>query len=65
MAALGALSMYQVEALLPVVAGGLSCTAGAETRDIPLGTVMARVGRARKRLRQWLDTPAPLTKDGT
>jgi len=65
MRALDALSKDQREALLLVVLGGLSYTDAAETLDIPMGTLMSRLGRARKRLRQLLDTPAPLTKDGT
>lgn len=65
MRALDALPKDQREALLLVVLGGLSHSDASDALDIPMGTLMSRLGRARKRLRLLLDTPALLTKDGT
>jgi len=41
----------QRDALLLVVIGGLSYKEAAETLDIPTGTLMSRIGRARRNLR--------------
>jgi len=65
MRALDTLPRDQREALLLVVLGGLSYSEAADALDIPMGTLMSRLGRARQRLRQLLDGPAPMTKDGT
>ena len=48
----------QREALLLVVLGGVSYKQAAETLDVPLGTLMSRLGRARTKLRDLMaDTP--------
>jgi len=65
MRAIDVLPKDQREALLLVVLGGLSYTDAAGALDIPIGTLMSRLGRARKRLRQLLEAPASQMKDGT
>jgi len=48
----------QREALLMVVLGGVSYRQAAEALDVPMGTLMSRLGRARAKLRQLMaDTP--------
>jgi RNA polymerase sigma-70 factor (ECF subfamily) len=42
------------ETLLLVVVGGLTHQEAADVQDIPLGTVLSRVSRARTRLREYL-----------
>jgi RNA polymerase sigma-70 factor (ECF subfamily) len=42
------------ETLLLVVVGGLTHQEAADVQDIPLGTVLSRVSRARSRLREYL-----------
>ncbi len=49
--ALSDLPSEQRETLLLVVLGGLSYREAAETLDVPLGTLMSRLGRARASLR--------------
>lgn len=56
----------QREVLLTVVLGGLSYKQAAETLDIPMGTLMSRLGRARTRLRDLThEQPAPATQGAT
>ena len=48
----------QREALLLVVLGGVSYKQAAEALNVPLGTLMSRLGRARAKLRELMaDTP--------
>ena len=48
------------ETLLLVVVGGLTHQEAADVQDIPLGTVLSRVSRARCRLRDYLlESPTP------
>jgi RNA polymerase sigma-70 factor (ECF subfamily) len=49
--AMATLPEDQREALLSVVVGGLSYKEAAATLDIPLGTLMSRLGRARAALK--------------
>ena len=49
-ARIAALPEDQREALLLVVAGGLSYKEAAQVLDIPMGTLMSRLSRARRRL---------------
>ncbi len=44
----------QREALLLVVLGGVSYKQAAESLDVPMGTLMSRLGRARARLRELM-----------
>ena len=53
--ALGALSVEHRQVLLLVSLEGLSYREVAEVLDIPIGTVMSRLARARERLRSLLD----------
>lgn len=59
--ALATIDPDQREALLTVVIGGLSYKEAAQTLDVPLGTLMSRLGRARAALRAATSTqdPAP------
>lgn len=47
---------YKVAFLL-VNVGGLTCEAAAAELNVPLGTVLSRMHRARRQLRQCLETP--------
>ena len=47
---------YKVVFLL-VNVGGLTCEAAATELNLPLGTVLSRMHRARRQLRQWLEAP--------
>lgn len=47
---------YKVVFLL-VNVGGLTCEAAAAELNLPLGTVLSRMHRARRQLRQWLEAP--------
>lgn len=49
----------QREALLLVALEGLSYNEAAQVLDIPLGTLMSRIGRARAALRTLTDGPMP------
>jgi RNA polymerase sigma-70 factor (ECF subfamily) len=53
--ALGSLSVEHRQVLLLVSLEGLSYREVAEVLDIPIGTVMSRLARARERLRSLLD----------
>ncbi len=44
--------------LLMVFLEGMTCQQAAESLDIPLGTVLSRIHRARQRLRPCLESPA-------
>jgi RNA polymerase sigma-70 factor (ECF subfamily) len=57
--ALDTLPEEQRDALLTVVIGGLSYKEAAETLDLPIGTLMSRLGRARAGLRAATQTKAP------
>ena len=59
--ALDQLPEDQREVLMIVVLGGLTYAEAARALDLPLGTLMSRLGRARAALRQMLnqDTPQP------
>jgi RNA polymerase sigma-70 factor (ECF subfamily) len=52
--ALGRLPEELRETLLLVVVGELTHQEAADLLEIPLGTVLSRVSRARKRLREYL-----------
>jgi len=54
-AALQSLPVEQVEVLLLVALEGLAYREVAQVLDIPLGTVMSRLSRARQALRRFLD----------
>ncbi|MBF0680821.1 MAG: sigma-70 family RNA polymerase sigma factor [Devosia sp.] len=56
--ALETLPLDQKEALLLVTLEGLSYQDAAKILDIPLGTLMSRLGRARSALRALTGTPA-------
>ncbi|MCF6317472.1 MAG: RNA polymerase sigma factor [Marinosulfonomonas sp.] len=56
--AMGQLPEDQREALLLVVLGGVSYKQAAEALNVPLGTLMSRLGRARAKLREMMaDAP--------
>ena len=57
-AALERLSLDQRSALVLVLVEQLSYTEAAEVLQVPAGTVMSRVSRARVAMRQWLDGSA-------
>lgn len=59
-AALGLLPDDWRALLLLVVVEGLSYEEAAAVQDIPLGTVMSRLGRARERLRRLMDGEPPV-----
>lgn len=63
-AALGYLPDEWRALLLLVVVEGLSYEEAARVQDIPLGTVMSRLGRARERLRRLMDGEPPVQGDG-
>ncbi|KJZ19545.1 RNA polymerase sigma factor [Loktanella sp. S4079] len=54
--AMAQLPPEQREALLSVVIGGLSYKEAAETLEIPIGTLMSRLGRARANLKAMMQT---------
>jgi RNA polymerase sigma-70 factor (ECF subfamily) len=58
--ALGALPIEQRTVLLLVVVEGFTCREAAGILDLPIGTVMSRLSRARQELRSSL---APLAKE--
>lgn len=60
LSALGALPLEQRELLLMVTLEQMSYAQCAEALAIPIGTVMSRLSRARRALRQLLDGEAPL-----
>lgn len=51
------------EVLWLVVVEGLSYKDTARTLDIPMGTVMSRLYRARREIRRWLTTPGLKKKE--
>ena len=53
--ALASLPLEQREVLLLVTIGGMAYKEAAEILNIPIGTLMSRLGRARKRLRKLVD----------
>lgn len=56
--AIQTLPQEQREALLMVVLGGVSYKQAAEALDVPMGTLMSRLGRARAKLRDMMaDAP--------
>lgn len=57
--ALDALPAEQRAALVLVVVEGLSCDEAARVLDVPAGTVMSRLHRARRRLRALMEGEAP------
>jgi RNA polymerase sigma-70 factor (ECF subfamily) len=59
--ALGHLPPDLKEALLLVVVGGLTHQEAADQLEIPLGTVLSRVSRARKKLREYLVAAGGIT----
>jgi RNA polymerase sigma-70 factor (ECF subfamily) len=58
--ALGALSLEQRTVLLLCVVEGFTCREAAGILDLPMGTVMSRLSRARQELRESL---APMAKE--
>lgn len=58
-AALGRLLPDQRSAMMLVVVEQLSYAEAAEVLQVPVGTVMSRVSRARVHLRDWLEGRAP------
>jgi RNA polymerase sigma-70 factor (ECF subfamily) len=63
-AALGLLPDDWRALLLLIVVEGLSYEEAAAVQDIPLGTVMSRLGRARERLRRLMDGEPPAQGSG-
>jgi RNA polymerase sigma-70 factor, ECF subfamily len=59
---LGQLSERQREIIILIAIKGVSYREAAEKLDIPLGTVMSRLGRARERLRELVVNPPPATR---
>jgi len=56
--ALEALSLEQRTVLLVCVVEGFTCSEAAKILDLPMGTVMSRLGRAREQLRKMLEPAA-------
>lgn len=56
---LGLLPEDQRMAILLVAVEGLSYAEAAQVMDVPVGTVMSRLGRAREKLRALCEAPAP------
>jgi RNA polymerase sigma-70 factor (ECF subfamily) len=57
--AMQTLPAEQREALLLVTLEGLSYSEAAHALDIPIGTLMSRIGRARATLRTLTESPLP------
>jgi RNA polymerase sigma-70 factor (ECF subfamily) len=62
---LAALAEDQRSVLLLVAVEELSYAETAAVLDIPIGTVMSRLSRARHRLMQLMDSPAPAEAENT
>jgi RNA polymerase sigma-70 factor (ECF subfamily) len=60
--ALSGLPEEQRTALLLVVLEGLSYREVADVQEVPIGTVMSRVARARIQIRTYLDTERPVLR---
>ncbi len=63
MAAMNHLAPEFRDVLWLVVVEGLSYKETAQTLDIPMGTVMSRLYRARREIRRWLTTPGIAKKE--
>lgn len=63
MAAVNTLAPEFRDVLWLVVVEGLSYKETAQTLDIPMGTVMSRLYRARREIRRWLTTPGIAKKE--
>jgi RNA polymerase sigma-70 factor (ECF subfamily) len=63
MAAVNHLAPEFRDVLWLVVVEGLSYKETAQTLDIPMGTVMSRLYRARREIRRWLTTPGIAKKE--
>jgi len=64
-AALARLSPDQRSAMMLVVVEELTYAEAAEVLQVPAGTVMSRVSRARTQLRDWLDDARPSMPAGS
>jgi RNA polymerase sigma-70 factor (ECF subfamily) len=60
--ALGHLPLDLKETLLLVVVAGLTHQEAADQLKIPLGTVLSRVSRARRKLREYLAAAEGITR---
>jgi RNA polymerase sigma-70 factor (ECF subfamily) len=65
LAAVGHLTPEFRDVLWLVVVEGFSYKETAQMLDIPMGTVMSRLYRARRELRRWLTTPVITAKERT
>lgn len=65
MTAVGRLAPEFRDVLLLVVIEGLSYKETAQALDIPMGTVMSRLYRARREVRRWLTTPVSNMRERT
>ena len=65
MTAVGRLAPEFRDVLLLVVVEGLSYKETAQVLDIPMGTVMSRLYRARREVRRWLTTPGNKARERT
>lgn len=63
-AAFAQLPQEQREVMVLVVMEGMSYQDAADALDVPIGTVMSRLARARRKLMQAIESPDNLTKTG-